>query len=315
MYLNMSVVIPTMNRPQSLKQTLNRILSQRNIPKQIVIVDQTQKKEIRQQNKLVIESLQTQAEIDYLYQETPSLTKARNKGLKKCKHDILVCMDDDVDVYDDVFKKINTIFLDDSIAMIAGLNEKDIRTNKNSLYGYFFGLKSFKFKNIGHVTRSMRGRFPQLIEGRVSTMWAMGFFFVIRKSLIQQWNLSWNELFQSYGYAEDLDFSYGYYLKAKKHGLKCIIDPEIVVCHNATEEYRIPSKKAVYMDMFHRMYLYYKYDHSFWGFVCMEWSNLGIFLESILRRRNPKIYYCAVKDSILLRKDIKKGELHYERYE
>ncbi|MGM9979707.1 MAG: glycosyltransferase family 2 protein [Clostridium sp.] len=312
--LPISIVIPTMNRAKNLKQTLIGIINQLDIPSQIIIVDQSQKEDIRLENVAIVKKICLKTKVNYIYQEEPSLTKARNIGLKNCENDIIVCMDDDVDVYDNIFKNINDILNDKDIAMIAGLDKNSINLNKDSFLGYFFGLKSFKYKNIGHVTKSMRGRFPKKISNRVQTMWAMGFFFVVRKSLIEKWQLSWNELFKSYAYAEDLDFSYGYYLKATEFGMKCIIDPKIIVKHNATQEYRIPSTKGVYMDMFHRMYLHYKYDPGILGFLCVQWSNFGLLIESILHKKNPKAYFNAIKSSILLRKDIEKGELHYEKY-
>lgn len=309
--LPISVVIPTMNRPKSLEQTLESVLSQEHIPGEIIIIDQTEKGTDEQKTNLNLAGMDEN--IIYVHQEEPALTRARNVGLQNCHNDIVVFMDDDVDLLDDIFIKIKTIMDDPSIAMIAGLNDDTYQ--KKSTFGYLFYLKSFKKRSVGHVTRSIRGRFPDKVEKRIKTEWAMGFFFVIRKSCAMNWNLCWTELFRSYAYAEDLDFSYGYYLKAKENKMQCIIDPTIVVHHNASQEYRIPKKKQIYMDIFHRMYIHYKYDDTALGMVLMQWTNLGLLLESTIKRRKPKVWFAAIRSSIKLRKDIRRGGLHYELYE
>lgn len=315
MNLDLSVVIPTMNRPKSFKQTLDNIFAQDNLPAQIIVVDQSVDFSVASTYREIVATYSNYTSIQYIHLNYPSLTKARNIGLKKCIYDIVICMDDDVDVSDDIFKKINNIFSDEKISMVAGLNEFDLNKKTSSYLGYVFGQKSYKHRNIGHVTKSMRGRFPVIVPHRIDTMWAMGFFFVVRKSLIEKWNLSWNELFKSYAYAEDLDFSYGYYLNSKKENMKCIIDPDIIVRHNATKEFRIPSKKSVYMNIFNRMYLSYKYDNSYWGRYCIFWSNIGLVIESIIKNKGAKLFIQAIYFSLIYRKDIEKGNLHYELYE
>lgn len=311
--LQISVIIPTMNRPNSFKQTLNSLLSLNNIPNQIIVIDQSDKKDVQDYYKEIIMNLNNKANIEYYFQGIPSSTRARNLGLTKCIYDIIVFMDDDIEFFNETFFTVQQIMENDKISMIAGLDAKNQnKTEKNSFLGYLFLFKSFRHRNIGHVTISMRGRFPKTISNQCQTRWAMGFFFVVRRSNVEKWSLCFCELFRKYAYAEDLDFSYSYYLKSNDCGLSCVINPNVIVIHNCTKEYRIPTKEMIYMNIFHRVYLNYKYNKSFLGMVAVTWSNIGLMLESIIKKQNPFIWGKAIIDSIRYRKDIKEGNLHYE---
>ena len=66
--------------------------------------------------------------------------------------------------------------------------------------GYIFLRKKCNSKE-GYVMKSIFGRYPQNIDKRIKTQWAMGYFFAIRKSIK---NLCFFLLFDT---------------KAKRHGV------------------------------------------------------------------------------------------------
>lgn len=313
--VNISVVIPTMNRLNTLKETLMCYMSAETIPKQIIIIDQTQDKYLREQIKSASNSYRDKTEVTYFYQAIPSLTKARNTGISLCKNDIVIFSDDDVTVQPDTLKNIIKIMQDKYIAMIAGINSRD--KFSNSKLGYFFGKKSYKKRNIGHVTSAIYGRFPQhQVTGMVNTEWAMGFFFVIRKSLADRWNIRWDENLISYAYAEDLDFSFSYYKQAKLEHLACVLDDRVIVEHRASNEWRIPSRKHTIMVVVNREYLSYKHKMGFKSRILTRWSNFGDLLFRIIKRSG------GVKDLIdaqLIcdkhRKELSKGEINPQWYQ
>ena len=141
--LPISVVIPTMNRVNTLKETLQNIEASSFYPEEIIIVDQST------DDKICEEIKNTAA----------SLTKARNFGIEKVKNDIVVFMDDDVNILQDTMINIHKIMQDDTITMIAGL---DLNAGvEKSKMGYLFGKKSYKRRKIGHVAFGLYGRLPQ----------------------------------------------------------------------------------------------------------------------------------------------------------
>lgn len=312
MQLPISVIIPTMNRPESLERTLKFMTEGNDVPHQVIIVDQSQKEEVRIKNQEVLKKYITWIESQvYIYQNIPSLTKARNLGLSKATNEILVFADDDIDVNIDTLTNVVEVMKNDKIAMIAGIDE--LTQQSSSDIGYLLGTKSFYKRKIGHVTYSMLGRYPDKIQQQIETQWAQGYFFVVRNSLIKKWNCKWDENLTSYAYAEDLDFSYGYYKRAYADGLRCVIDPKIKVKHLATLEYRIPGEKNIYMYVLNRVYLRHKHKMGIYGCMASAWCNWWRLVQSVVTRQRPTVFVHALWCSLKYRKDIYAGNLDYEK--
>ena len=265
-----SVIIPTMNRENSLKRTIAFYLKALLIPDEIIIVDQSNNENIIQGIKRFLNTI-TGVRIIYYHQDIASSTMARNKGLSLANNDIIVFSDDDVDIYDDTLKNIVEIMQDKSVCMIGGLNDNGARSKSN--IGYLIGTKSFKKRKIGHVTYSMLGRYPNNVKGTIATEWAMGYFFVVRKSLVEKHHISWDEKLVRYAYAEDLDFSYSYYKAIKKAGDgRCVLTDKVRVKHLGSLEYRNPSREKEFMYVLNRYYLSRKHKMGkrslFWMALC-----------------------------------------------
>ena len=307
--VKISIVIATMNRTDSLKDTLEYISISTIMPDEIIVVDQSKEESVRNKNKELCSA--TDMNIRVFFRE-PSLTAARNFGLSQATNDIVIFMDDDVRVRKETIENVANIMSEQSVAMIGGLDEKPSMTN--SKMGYIFGKKSYKNRNVGHVAFGIYGRYPMIVDKETQTQWAMGYFFVVRKSLIEKWNLDWDERFLSYGYPEDLDFSFRYYRESKKEGLKCILTPDVTVKHMCSQEWRETPSKVTYMYIVHREYLTYKWNLGSWSRVQTRWSNFGMFLERLLHRNNAMDVVKAQLFCDKYRKDIRKGILHSELY-
>lgn len=307
---SISIVIPTMNRVQSLLDTIEYLQQGTDCPDEIIVVDQSKSEEVQEQ----IQSALKETKIScHYFHRPPSLTAARNFGLRQASNDVVVFMDDDVRVQPETIEHIQSIMEEDSISMIAGL-DLNAGTEKSKL-GYVFGKKSYRKRAVGHVTGALYGRLPQKTTQRVQTQWAMGYFFAIRKSLAQKWQLAWDERFHSYGYPEDLDFSYRYWRASKEEGLQCIVDPLVSVYHMVSKEWRETEKAVTFMQVIHREYLTYKWGLHWTARLFTRWSNFGLFCERAVRRNRcldvlKAQYYCDC-----YRKDIKKGILHPELYQ
>lgn len=302
-----------MNRPESLDRTLKYLFNGEDIPNQIVVVDQSQSQDVRNENKRVLQKYNKNlcAQV-YEYQLEPSSTKARNLGMTKATNEIIIFADDDIDVNVDTLKNVCSIMQDSKIAMIAGIDE--LTQSSSSDIGYILGTKSYSKRNIGHVTLSMLGRYPDNIQKQTETQWAQGYFFVVRKSLVDKWHCHWDENLTSYAYAEDLDFSFGYYKHAYAEGLLCVIDPIVKVKHLATKEYRIPNVKSVYMYIINRAYLSHKHSMGLAGMVASGWCNLWRCVQSIISKQNPKVLIHAIWCTVKYHNDIYRGNLDYDKF-
>lgn len=313
MQVPITIIIPTMNRPKSLDRTLKCFFEGECTPNQIVIIDQSQTQEKRNDNKDVLRKYKDFCNSQvYEYQQVPSSTKARNLGVSKVENEIVVFSDDDIDVNVDTLKNVYAIMQDENIAMIAGIDEFTSSSSTN--IGYLLGTKSYRKRNIGHVTLSMLGRYPDKVQKRTETQWAQGYFFVVRKSLMNKWNCRWDENLTSYAYAEDLDFSFGYYKHAHAEGMKCILDPSVKVKHLATKEYRIPSTKSIYMYIINRAYLSHKHGMGFSGLLASSWCNFWRLVQNVSVRENFKTLANAIWCSLRYYKEINMGKLDYDKF-
>ncbi len=308
-HINMiSVVIPTMNRYNSLKKTLDTIMNCKVQPDQVIVIDQTRDKNIAQSIKNMVESLS----LDSLYvqADNPSLTKARNIGMTFVNNEIVIQMDDDVDVKNDTFQIIKEKMKDQQISMIAGIDE-NYNIGKN-IGGYIFAKKSFAKRRKGYITKSIYGRFPAVDYTQTGTEWAMGYFFVIRKSCHDRWKMSWDEKLIGYAYAEDLDYSYRYYLNAKDENKKCILTKEVIVRHYNTKEWRIMPKKRTYMVVLNREYIRYKLFKTKHSFLLMIWSNIGEMCKRLLGKDSFRDFIRVQFYCINNIKDIRAGNIRYD---
>ena len=261
--------------------------------------------------KSIVDNI-TACEGCYIYQEKPSLTVARNNAICHAKEDICICSDDDVDVYSNTVENVFQIMQDKKISMIAGID--DNTTGTSSKIGYLFNTKSFIKRRIGHVTKSMLSRYPEDITGQVATEWAMGYFFVIRKTKVKEWNLQWDEKLTSYAYAEDMDFSYNYYKNSQKENMLCVLDNRVRVKHLTSQEFRIQSQKETYMYVLNRIYLSYKHNMGVLSRIAIFWCDCSMFFYRVLNRNAPMDMLRAIFRGIKLNNNLKKGILLEEFY-
>lgn len=304
-----SIIIPTYNRPQSLERTLMGIYKSKVKPEEIVIIDQSEDENIQEAYVDVINQYKaTDISIIYSRLQPASLTAARNEGVKIAKEEIYICMDDDVDIDCELIGKITDIMSDEKIALIAGLDKLSSEV-EDSFISYFIGTKDRKKSGTGYVAKSILGRYPRLsvIKTEIPTEWAMGYFFVVRKSLLEKFDIKWDEKLKGYAYAEDLDFSVRYCNKAKELGLKCIISPEIIVEHLASKEYRIEKEEHIYKYIANREYLYNKIYRQEFSRFSMCWTNFWMLLFRVIKKNNAKIFYRAMRLVKKNRKDVDKG--------
>ena len=303
--LPISVLIPTMNRPQALKRTVENYLAADYIPSQIVVIDQSESEDHIEENRKLLSQV-SEIETIYYHQKKPSLTMARNIAFGFAKEEIVICSDGDVDVYSDTVKNVFGIMENESISMIAGWDDNMLQGH--SKIGYLIGTKSYVNRNKGHVTYSMFGRFPEKKGISTETMWAMGFFFVIRKSLVNKWKLRWDEKLLGYAYAEDLDFSYNYYKKSKAENKKCIFSENVHVRHLASQEYRTPSRKSTFMYVLHRYYLNEKHNRGMRGRLAIKWCNFWMYIQRKLKKQGDKDMLDAMNYYYKHRKEIEMGK-------
>lgn len=92
---SLSVVIPTYNRGRILLATIDLLLNQKDLPDEILIVDQTSYQDDDAVFKQ-LDKLSKDNNINWIQLNEPSIPAAMNKGLTLAKSDYVLFLDDDV---------------------------------------------------------------------------------------------------------------------------------------------------------------------------------------------------------------------------
>ena len=106
---DISVIIPTYNRAGDVRETLRFLMPFAKELCEIIIVDQSKNDE----TKKVVQTYQKKHKnLVYVYSKVPSITIARNLGVKQLSKKVkIVCfIDDDVTLGRDYFKEILAVF-------------------------------------------------------------------------------------------------------------------------------------------------------------------------------------------------------------
>jgi glycosyltransferase involved in cell wall biosynthesis len=302
--LDLSVIIPTRNRPRILKQTIASACDGNGIPRQMIVVDQSDCP-VREED--LIDVMPDGIQLVVLHREEPSLTAARNAGIRKAECSIVLFMDDDVLLDSESLTRLCRGFLDSSVALIAAPEAEGSAPGKRypTLLSAFF-LRKKPFARYGYICRgAVLGRYPDMLEEPVETEWAMGYFFAVRLELLKRFSVRFDERLESYAYPEDLDFSYAFIKRANREGFRAVLDPHIQVEHLGSKEWRIMSRKATYMYVIHRYYVSYKYFRGWWMRAMLGWSDVGVFFRRLLEREQPfeivKAHLLCIKKRHILR--------------
>lgn len=117
--MEVSIVIPTLNRAASLKATLLSIASQKEPPlHEVIVVDNGSTDSTRE---ICTEAAGTMANLRYVYDPEPGLLTGRHRGAAMAGGTILSFIDDDVELNPYWLRAIGTAFRDAAhVAMVTG---------------------------------------------------------------------------------------------------------------------------------------------------------------------------------------------------
>ena len=310
---DISVVIPTYNRKEDLKITLKNLSKSLKNLNEIIVVDQSK----NQETKNLIESLNSK-KIRYVFSKTPSITIARNLGVKKSSKDskIICFIDDDVSIEEDYFKEVLKVFNSNKLVKaVAGYvnipeNEKESQI-ENMLRRLFF--INFKEVNGARILSSYGNTYPSVLNKEINSHWIPGVNMCYLKSVFNE--QKFDEALLGYTIAEDIDFSYRLY---KKYPLGLIITPKAKLIHRVSNIEREEKKRISYINQVDHFYFQFKNLNNFTHILKFLWSLYGItilrslnFIFNLNNKSKLKfVYYLeSLYYSIINIKKIKKGKV------
>ena len=206
-----SIVIPTRDRPELLRRTVQSVLDGDSLPAEIVVVDQSS-------GPRVALPAGESVEIRRLELSSRGLSRARNAGVAAATHDVIVMIDDDVRVQPDWLRRL----VDALLAAPAGT--------------VVTGTVAAPTTTDGFVPSTTSRTEPETFFGRQPGDFLFGGNMAMRRAVFEQVGpfderLGAGALFAS---AEDNDWGY----RLLEAGCEIAFVPEAVVVHYGTREGR-----------------------------------------------------------------------------
>lgn len=113
-----SVVIATYNRGRVLFDTIEMVMQNEHPAFECIVVDQTPEPSADYLARLA--DLQARYDFDYVTLPAPSLTFARNEGIRRASGDVVIFIDDDVELAPDFVEQHLAAYDDPTIGAVAG---------------------------------------------------------------------------------------------------------------------------------------------------------------------------------------------------
>ncbi len=315
---DISVVIPTIDRPKDLKIAMDSLSRQTYFPREVIIVDQSANGE----TKKLLSGLSMPFDVRYVHTEDRSSSRARNRGAEDAAGDLVCFLDDDVILDKDYFRFVNETFT--AYPALNGLTGRIV--NLESKYSGLFkksGVMLLRLINLAFANERLK-QFG--IKGVFSVS---SYVFVPKKILFGcEWLSSCNctyrketfeqflfePKFEKYSYREDVDLSNRIF---RRYPNTLAFNPVMTLVHNQSPESRIPNAEKLRMKYVYFMYVYlktHKAGFEFW------WSTAGYVINRFLlslSEFNMRRFFAEMEALSFALKHldrIKKGDVSYSSW-
>ena len=268
-----SVVVPTYYRPKELGDLFDSLLNQSIRPFEVVIVDDTPTKAVRN----LCEDFETKfrvigSRLFYLRNlGTRSTTATRNMGVIKTEGEIILFLDSDVILHPlyiermlDVFKRLDAIGVQGWIVNLKPVAFPLYQTLKRAFFMMSYRQNGYKFYE-----------YPYPLTGIVSCEAFRGANMAFVRKIFDEFRFDENLKF--YAFNEDLLFSYSVF---KKYPGKLFITPHAKCMHKVSKEGRDRSLGPELHRAKCRKYVLTKLFGSK-GLMMYHWERLGILLREM----------------------------------
>ena len=212
------MIVPTLGRPQRLRELLTSVIACDPPPAEIVIVDGQPSDTARDQL-----ASPTDGGTPVVYvPSVPGLTRQRMVGLERASSDLVLFVDDDVELPADAFSKLMSAFADPKVVGATGrvIEPSDRMVGKTSWVRRLLpgGGSEGGFTRFGYPRRV-------LADAPADVMFMQGCFMSARRDTAI--DTGFDTALTGYGLAEDEDFSY----RLSRRGLIRYL-PDIQVVHH-----------------------------------------------------------------------------------
>lgn len=272
---NLSIVICTKDRQESLIRCLSSIFSQSYLPFEIIIVDDGQL------NKDLIYNLIDKHGINfkYLKKEQPGVALSRNYSIDYIEGDTVLFLDDDVILDPEYITGIMDVYQTDHENEIFGVTGVVRVTYRAGILPFlrFFCLDG---KKPGTILPSGNGVLVRYgdINRPIEVKWLPGFNMSYRKEVLYKYRFDPQYTGNGWG-GEDRDFSFRL---SKSH--KLVATPKASLIHCKDPSGRSHNRRFGYMETHHFFYFFKKnMPKDIFHYLAVSWAITGILIKNIFR--------------------------------
>jgi glycosyltransferase involved in cell wall biosynthesis len=303
---NISIAIPTMNRPHVLRVLLQSILQQTVFPKEIIIVDDSTNGETRIMITKMLDDFSSKNIIlKYVRGRGEGVAQARNSGIVNSTGEIHFSIDDDVILDVNYIKEIMRVYSNypNALGVAGHIENRWFSALSNSVNRVFLSFYAEKNKCRVFPTGPS---YPHPLTHIIECEWFSGTNYSYTRRILK--DFKFDEKFKRYSLCEDMDLSYRI---QTKHPGSLLMTPYAKVIHTNSQLAKITSEYKINMDIAHHTYFFYKnMKQTFRNMVAFIYGILfGRLVISILLR-NPNSVFFTIKaqlDVIKNLRNIKRG--------
>jgi len=301
--MELSIVIPTYNRPKDLKDLLLSILRQTKLPKEVIVIDDSENSRTRDLIEEIRKNFsQKRISLIYLHNPTRSSTSAsRNQGTMHTTGEVILFLDDDVVLEKEYIEEIlkiyriypNTIGVQGYITNTPKLENLSLRL-RNQLCKIFF-LYCLE-KDLCRVLPSGANTYPNEISKIIRCQWLQGCNQSFKSEVLKE--NKFDENLKRYSFLEDVDLSYRLF---KKYPNSLYMTPHAKLFHKWSKAQRLSVELLTYTQTINRTYFFYKHIRQTpLSKLIFIWSNTGriIFLSLMLLKNMISLKKSAVRSEI-----------------
>jgi glycosyltransferase involved in cell wall biosynthesis len=310
---NVSIIVPTRNRKDDLHQLLDSVLNQTTLPKEVIVVDDSDDSGSRELIEEVRDAfLSREISLKYLRgnEKNRSISAARNIGAKNSSGDIICFLDDDVILDKAFIKEILRNYANSDVKGAQGYitNVSPYSALSNALNKVCLGFPRDFFEP--NKCQAFPFSYPYPLTRVIECEWLVGADSSYKKEIFKQFEF--DENLKGFSLCEDVDLSYRVQMRFP-HTL--YMSPDAKIVHKNSPVARTPRKDLADTLVAYPCYFFYKNIRQtlknnmifYWGFF------VGKFiLKLILRNPNEIVFHAkATLKTLRHLEEIKGGNFNF----
>ncbi|MCK5114061.1 MAG: glycosyltransferase family 2 protein [Phycisphaerae bacterium] len=205
--LTITVMVPTHNRPDSLRVTMDSIYAQSHKPHEIILINDGQDEV---PDDVFEKAKTTDIPLTYKRRTNPSVAESRNLGMSLSTGDIMLMMEDDVDLPPDFLESLLEIYRADTKGVIAGIGPLLIEPDRKTARAKIWEIVAAAIGQARWVPRVCAARYVALPPKLRSRLKPIGKLpaggLALRREVIEKF--SFDESLTGYALMEDREFSF-----------------------------------------------------------------------------------------------------------